>query len=67
MEIRFVIIDVIYLFQIVLYRENMGGNICGFCHTGEENENICGPVYKDISDGKSICAHHKCMVKNGYI
>ncbi|XP_052262556.1 uncharacterized protein LOC127866175 isoform X2 [Dreissena polymorpha] len=39
----------------------MGDNICGFCHTGEENVKICGPLHKDVSDGKSICAHHKCM------
>ncbi|KAL4240302.1 PHD finger protein 6 [Mactra antiquata] len=39
----------------------MDDNKCGFCHTGIENESICGTLHKDKLDGKAVCAHHKCM------
>lgn len=39
----------------------MEENKCGFCHTGEENESVCGTLHKDKLDGKVVCAHHKCM------
>ncbi|XP_045213576.2 uncharacterized protein LOC123564236 [Mercenaria mercenaria] len=39
----------------------MEENKCGFCHTGEEHESVCGSLHKDKIDGKVVCAHHKCM------
>ncbi|XP_053375343.1 uncharacterized protein LOC128547257 isoform X2 [Mercenaria mercenaria] len=39
----------------------MEENKCGFCHTGEEHESVCGTLHKDKIDGKAVCAHQKCM------
>ena len=41
----------------------MEDNKCGFCHSGVENEAVCGSLHKDKTDGKVVCAHHKCMVR----
>ncbi|XP_052770937.1 uncharacterized protein LOC128210607 isoform X2 [Mya arenaria] len=34
---------------------------CGFCHTGEENDTLCGTLHRDTLKGNTVCAHHKCM------
>ncbi|CAB1336929.1 unnamed protein product [Coregonus sp. 'balchen'] len=37
-----------------------GGLRCGFCHTGEEENELRGVLHAD--NGKKIAAHYKCML-----
>ena len=38
-----------------------GGQRCGFCHAGEEENETRGMLHAD--NAKKVAAHYKCMVR----